>query len=175
MKRFAHISVFTLLLILPCLQAFAQKDIKVLDQASDAAIRSTFGAPKEMIRGYDNDFCYYYSDCSFSLAADSRALVSFQTESPKYCILTNLVSGGIRVGDNIAKLKRIDWSKTTYGRNKPGNNLKQLPEEPNEYIIFEDEIQSVYITVKNGYITFWLLDTKEEFPYEPYDNKNLLF
>lgn len=153
---------------------FAQIDIQTLNGMSDSQIKRIFGTPTNYIFGGPDEDChfYYFPDATVVQTDCGRDLYDFQTESPKYCILTKYISGGIKVGDPFSKLQSIDFSKVDYGRGKADNALTFLANAPSNdynYAIFQKEYHSVYFRVENGVITKWGFFSASDLPYEHYD------
>lgn len=149
----------------------AQRDVKTLNKISDSKLRSIMGTPKEYSDEME-DYYYYFNDATVVTSKNNRSLVSFQTSSSKYCILTKYISGGVKVGDPISKLQKVDFAKTAYGRNKSANGLTAYtPKHQNDYnyVVFQDEFQSVYFEIQNGIIKGWMLSSKLDTPYANYD------
>ena len=103
----------------------------------------------------------------------------FDTESPKYCILSDVVPGGIKVGTKLSDLEKFNFSKTRYGRNKPGNELKLdkgQPSDPSDkrYTIYGLEYCRINLRIKNGVVTGWQFLTAEN-DYEVNYDKSISF
>lgn len=129
----------------------------------------------------DEDFPEYdilsFRDTRLGIDRDTRGLVFFETTSNKYCVLSNLVSGGIKVGDNIARLHSVDFAASAYGRNKSCNGLKvvntydyQIFGHDANYVVYDSELCSVLFAIENNVVVAWAFITKEDIPYTPYDN-----
>ena len=160
----------TILVLLLGLSGFAQIDIKKLDRIGETAILRALGNPAEKWNYTDIDHypClgtatidgYGPSGCEIVIHPKDKELLFFDTESPKYCVLSDIVPGGIKVGSKLTVLQRYNFSKTKYGRNKTSNNLmlsKQKMDDPavKEYKIFGSEYKSITLYVKNGIVTGW--------------------
>lgn len=164
--------------------AYAQRDIKTLDGKTAQQIINIIGTPDskdfgESLPEYD---CLEYKDTYIAivhLGIDGKTTIidSFKTSSKKYCVLSHLVSGGIKVGDSLSKLQSIDFASTPYGRKKQANALKAFTEceytiygYDVNYVIYEQEYSSIYFAVQNGVIKAWSYECKPDSPYEPYDS-----
>jgi hypothetical protein len=158
-------------IILAVVPGYAQRDIKAINKVSDAQLRKILGNP-EKFEEEPLECYYFYKNATVVITKKTRILESFQTDSPDYCILTKYISGGIKVGDSISKLQKINFAKTDYGRNNTKNALTFIPDAPEgdyNYSVFEREFKTVYFRIENGIIKEWMLDTKEDTPYEPYN------
>ena len=171
---------------LTAVTAYAQRDIKTLEGKTGSQITRLTETPSSTDLGKTFSYLdiYKYKDTEFAIDRDSKTLDSFETTSDKYCVLSNLISGGIKVGDSLSKLQGFNFAKSKYGRNKPSNGLKNVntsefryPIFGNlaNYVVYEDEYQTIFISVKNGRITAWAYITKEDIPYSPYDTSNTLW
>jgi hypothetical protein len=168
------IFVVVFVLAAPGFPSFAQRDIKSLNGLSDAQIRQVLGNPVDYDAGSGGDACfYYYPAATIVMTADKREVENFNTDCPDYCVLTKFIRGGIKVGDSIEKLNRVDFSKVDYGRNNPQNALTFLPDASGNscnYVIFQKEAIRVYFKIENGVIKRWRLSTPRDIPYAPYDS-----
>lgn len=179
----------TILVLLLGLSSFAQTDIKKLNKIGEAAILRALGNPAEKWDVTDIDaypclgtvtmYGYGPSGCYLVISPKNKELLFFDTESPKYCVLSDIVPGGIKVGTNLSDLEKIDFSKTRYGRNKPGNELeldKEQPSDPSDkrYTIYGLEYCSINLRIKNGVVTGWQFDTADN-DYEIYYDKSIDF
>ena len=109
----------------------------------------------------------------------SHELIDFSTNSKKYCILSDVVPGGVKVGTKISDLQKYDFSNTRYGRNKPGNAIKATGENNvqngKEYIIYGEEYQYISLYVKNGIVILWQFITNEQEDYKFFDHSVSFF
>lgn len=159
--------------------AFAQRDIKTFEGKTTAAVIDLIGKPLVLLEDDDTTEdadVLTCQDTRLALNKNTRGLVFFETASSKYCIFSLLISGGIKVGDSLARLQSIDFSQTAYGRSKPSNRLKTFDSfsyevfgHPANYVVYESEYCSVYFCVENNTIAAWSYLTKEDAPYWPYD------
>ena len=130
----------------PCI---AQRDIKTFDRIGREAIIAILGEPdgKEywggVMEGYD---AVQYPDTYICLDEDTDELVGFNTNSPDFCVLSDFIAGGFRVGDSFEKLKTFDFVHSRYGKNRVGNALKLLDSstERDYYIIYSKERKRFY-------------------------------
>ena len=171
--------VTILSLALVCVSVHAQRDIKTLEGMTSSQIRTIMGTPKSADLGesFSDVDIYEYDDTRFGIMRNNRRnLDFFVTKSSKYCVLSGLIPGGIRVGDDISKLMDFDFANCAYGRNKASNALKSnqkvvhdLLGYASNYVIFEDEYNSIYITIKDNKVVAWGFSSKADEPYTPYD------
>lgn len=183
MKR--RLFILTTLILVTC-AAHAQRDIKTLEGKTSSQITKLTGTPSSTDLGKTFSYLdiYEYKDTKFAIDRDSKTIDSFETTSNKYCILSDLISGGIKVGDCLSKLQGFDFARSKYGRNKSSNALKNVNTSEFRYPIFgnmanyvvnESEYETIFFSVKNGKITAWAYITKEDSPYSPYDSSNTLW
>ena len=165
-----------MLATIPC---FAQRDIKWFDQKTPEQIIAEYGTPTTMdLSGaersdYMCDFALFYPHFEILLNKffqDSRQsyIEVFATDSPDFVVLSDIIPGGIRVGDTISKLQSFDFSATKAGRNRPENNLRKEELEcgfgdyPEHYAVLSLESQWVGIDAENGIIKSWSLFSKPD-------------
>ena len=134
---------------------------------------------------YDSDQANYMSDYTLfyehfhlflSKSADNLALLDcFETDSSLFSVASQLISGGIHVGQSISSLMSIDFVHSSYGRNKSGNGLMSIDypymilDKAANYILFREEYEYIVISVEDGIVTAWSYCTKEDTPYPEYD------
>lgn len=186
MKRFLTLVA---LLIATAVTMSAQTDIKKLNKIGEAAILRALGNPAEKWDVTDIDaypclgtvtmYGYGPSGCYLIISPKNKELLFFDTESPKYCILSDVVPGGIKVGTKLSDLEKFNFSKTRYGRNKPGNELKLdkgQPSDPSDkrYTIYGLEYCRINLRIKNGVVTGWQFLTAEN-DYEVNYDKSISF
>lgn len=174
MKRIIALSSFLLITV----AAYSQRDIKTLEGLTSEEIIQVLGNPTSSDLGisFPDVDIYEYPDTRFGILKNSNTIDYFTTKSSKYCILSNIVSGGICVGDSISKLRNVDFTKCAYGRNKKSNAFKGSPKVVHDligyasnFVIFEDEYHSIYISISDDKVVAWGFSTKGDAPYEPYD------
>lgn len=172
MKRILILLAF---LIGSAVTASAQTDIKKLDKVGETAILKVLGNPSEKWELTDMDHYprlgsatkdgYGPSKCEIVIHPKSKELIFFDTESPKYCVLSDIVPGGIKVGTKMSTLKKYSFYKTKYGRNKPANELTLDPETASfsekTYVIYGKEYKRIVLFVKNDVVTGWQFYTAE--------------
>jgi len=154
----------------PC---FAQWDIKIFDGIGKDAIIQILGVPDSDQRRTDwTDDCividYRYSaeypGTSMILEEETLELIGFNTESPAFCILSDYIPGGVKVGDGLAKLQSFDFVHTAYGKDNPGNALKLIDSssERDYYEIYGKERVSFRFCIKNGIIIGMDMDALDQ-------------
>lgn len=167
-----------LVLALVTFAAGAQTDIKNIEGKTGTQITRITGTPssKDLGDSFPDVDIYEYSDTRFGILRDTKKIDFFVTKSTKYCVLSGLIPGGIRVGDSLSKLRGFDFAGCAYGRGKPSNAFKGNPGMivdlmgyDSNYVIFEDEYHTIYIAVRNNKVVAWSYGTKADAPYEPYD------
>lgn len=126
MKKILSVAI----LFFTSLICFAQRDIATLEGKTPNQIISIIGTPKVIDNvGHTCSVTLIYDDCVVFLDeigedGGEYSLCGFETNSPSYCILSDLVSGGIRVGDSISKLQSIDFVNSKYGKGNTQNAFK---------------------------------------------------
>jgi hypothetical protein len=180
--------------VLSSITAFAQTDIKSFDKIGPNAVLNklySLGFYQEVdeIENYiyweeSDDGIYLehskgeYLNPMVSLADESYDLIGFETTSNVFLFLTDYLPGGIKVGDPITKPLGIEFSKTRYGRGKVKNNChlsRKTSSGKDVYIIFEEELYHVSLTVKNGIIDSIVFIRRHDEPYDNYDYSNTIF
>lgn len=114
-----------------------------------------------------SDATLLYNDTGIYLlksANESYILEGFETKSPNYCFLSDVVPGGIKVGDKLIDFKDIDFVHSIYGKGKADNGLKNDSEGTallfncggeyylSNYVIFEKEEYSYRLSITNGIV-----------------------
>lgn len=185
MKKIVVLAVVALLAVIP---AAAQKDLSQLNKMTDAQIKNTFGQPKKYTdeHEYTGGSFFEYDDMRIFFCHSEnnsvRLIDCFQICSSRVKLLSNFITGGVKVGDRFSKIENFDFSKTRYGRGNAANGLKEtdfayhiLDKYPVNYVIFSEEMVSVYLCVQNGVIKAMSMVTMEDAPYEGYDFSNYFF
>lgn len=118
-----------------------------------------------------------YIDPIVVLADGTYSLIGFETSSSEFLFLTDYVSGGIKVGDNISKAQKVSFSSTKYGRGKVKNNCRKTDSglSGDVYQIFGEELFYITLIVNNQRITTIIYAMAEEEPYAGYDYSNVMF
>ena len=174
-------------IMMSVLSAYAQIDIKQFNKVGPEAISALLGNPPEQWEDNLYPDCLILGDeeyiegvCSFNarIVLDDKnySLIGFNTNSPNYCVLSDYISGGVKVGDPISKMENYDFVHTKYGRNKDSNAFRLLTSmgETKEYGVFLDEFQFLFFYVSNGIILSIAFGTSEDDP-PGYDYTNRLF
>lgn len=174
------ISVAALFLI--SLICFAQRDIKTLNYLSPEDVITLLGSPNDVdytwmtIDGESvlGDACLTYDKTSIVInGGESYGIDYFCTEDSLFCVLSDYISGGIKVGDSFDKLQAYDFVNSTYGRGKPENGLVLM--DTNRYSVFFGEYQRLFFTVMDNIIIKVEYSEAEDQPYPDYDFANKLF
>ena len=162
--------------------AFAQRDIKSFDNLSPEGVISILGNPIEVdynwLRIGDErvlgDACLTYDRTTIVInGGESYSLDYFCTEDSQFCVLSDYISGGIKVGDPLNKLQSYVFVNSVYGRGKPENGLLLI--DSNRYAVFFDEYQRLFFTVIDNLIVKIEYSEAEDLPYPNYDFSNKLF
>ena len=175
MKRILN-CFLVLVLALPC---YAQRDVKTLNKIGHEKIIKLLGVPTGQ-DGIDNYFpdtviMEYPDDTRFCFDADTWELTGFNTNSSKYCILSDYVKGGFKVGDRFSKVKAFDFVHSKYGKNRKENALRLIDsnERRDYYVIYAKEKIHFFFRVKDGIIIGIDMGTPEE--DTGYDKTNKLW
>ena len=131
-------AVLTLVMIVPC---FAKRDVKTLDKIGRQKVLQILGEPITTEIWEDAEILEYPDATRFCFDENSWELVGFNINSAKYCVLSDYVKGGFKVGDKFSKVQKFDFVHSKYGRNRPGNALKLVDStaEREYYKVFSDE------------------------------------
>ncbi|MBP5549200.1 MAG: hypothetical protein J6X63_01800 [Bacteroidales bacterium] len=157
MKRIYALIVM-LLAAIPCM---AQIDIATLDGKTPDEVIKMFGTPVDQDRDrmdYDCDAVLIYKNCKIYLdkvynndeSLKGYTLCAFETDSPSFCILSDVYPGGIKVGDKAADLEKFDFANCKYGNHRTENNFTKI--HATEYILFKERYEHYYFTVQDGII-----------------------
>jgi hypothetical protein len=170
MKRIITI-IICLITIIPC---FAQRDIKVFNWIGRDRIIEILGIPDPKVPDDSEwlpelDFLRY-KNTVIEIYKDSGEISRFITSSPEFCILSDYVPGGFKVGDPVSKLKSFDFAKSKYGRNDPGNALKRMNSAGEWYVAYQKEYYFITFKIENNRISKIIFHASEDLPYEGYKN-----
>lgn len=149
------------------ISGFAQRDIKTFDKIGRDAIIAILGQPDGnlywggVMEGAD---AVQYPDTYVCLDESTSELVGFNTTSPEFCVLSDYIQGGFKVGDSFAKLKNFDFVHSKYGKNRPGNALELVDSsaERDYYAAYGQERKMFFFSVKDGVIIGIDLATMDE-------------
>ena len=163
MKRYI-ILIIGVMLGIP---GFAQRDIKTLDKIGRDAIIAIGGQPdgKEYWGGImDGCEAIQYPDTYICLDEKTSELIGFNSISSSFCVLSDYIRGGFKVGDSLAKLKSFDFVHSKYGKNRAGNALKLVDsnEERDYYGAYQEERTNFFFVVKKGVIKEIILSTLDD-------------
>ena len=163
MKRYI-ILIIGVMLGIP---GFAQRDIKTLDKIGRDAIIAIVGQPdgKEYWGGImDGCEAIQYPDTYICLDEKTSELIGFNSISSSFCVLSDYIRGGFKVGDSLAKLKSFDFVHSKYGKNRAGNALKLVDsnEERDYYVAYQEERTNFFFVVKKGVIKEIILSTLDD-------------
>lgn len=173
MKKFILICAAALL-VFSSVCAYAQTDVRSLNKVSRQTLVSLLGNPTDKWTVDD----YWDADHLNSLKKKveicvdkNGGIIYFYASSNKFCLLSDLFSGGIKVGDNISKVKSYDFVNCKYGKGKAGNALFKESElynsnasvHKNWYFALHDEYHFIQIqTDDNGIIKKIGVSTHDE-------------
>ena len=171
--------VLFILAVLMSIHCFAQRDIKTFEDMSPEDVKALYGTPLVDDDSFDNysayvifyeHFKFYYCELENAQGQMYYHMADFETDSPLFCVLSDYIEGGIKVGDPLSRLQSIDFQHCPYGLNKSGNALKvsTLPYpifgHPTNYVAFDEQYLSLFFAVEDGVITAFSLLSKEDDP-----------
>ena len=162
--------VLLLVLLLPAVAVRAQRvrnkplDITLANIKSDEVI-PLFGKPVQVdSNGIDGSLIIEYPHATFVYCetwdpeheerGPEYAWDGFSTDSPDFCILSDCFPGGIRVGDRIERIRKLDIVHSKPGKGREENGLKKMAwkTENEHYLILGEEFDHFYLEVKDSVI-----------------------
>lgn len=163
MKRY----IILFLIVYLSIPGFAQRDIKTFDKIGRDAIIAIVGQPdgKEYWGGIMDGYeAIQYPDTYICLDEETSELVGFNSTSSSFCVLSDFIRGGFKVGDSLAKLKNFDFVHSKYGKNRAGNALKLIDSNKDRdyYGAYQEERKSFFFVVKKGVIKEIILSTLDD-------------
>lgn len=139
---------------LPCLAQVT--DIKELVEKTPEEIIALYGEPQDTDRGakYPTALTMDYGDIVFSYKekAGNYRCTDIAFSSGKFCVMSDFLDGGFRVGDSFGKLSAFDFVHTPYGRGNHSNRLKLASDEKLLYYAYSEEFDQIYFEVEEGRI-----------------------
>ena len=161
--------------MIPC---FAQRDIKVFNRIGRDRIIKILGTPDPA--DPDDDLLpeilvIRYKNTIIEIDKDSGEISRFITSSPEFCVLSDYVPDGFKVGDPVSKLKSFDFAKSKYRRNDPGNALKRMDSAGEWYVAYQKEYYFITFEIADNRISTIVFHSSQDLPYEGYDNPYCLW
>ncbi len=138
---------------------YPERDFRELDGVGLDAIRKKlwlddeYGGkyvPKELA-GQSGILFINLPGMSIYLDKSSNKILGLTTDFPSTYFLTDIIPGGLKVGDSVDRLKSYDYINSKYGHGDFGNDLKHLRE--NYYGLFLKEWGKYYFTIAKGKIS----------------------
>ena len=176
---------FAILLFSISIRAFCQTDIKTYNNMTQEQVIAAIGEPDEIEEGMDCCNLLRYCEKKLVVVVNtmSHHLEGFTCASPDFCILSDYIPGGIRVGDPASKLENYDFASSRYGRNKKENGLTRLPgdqrsfcyDHNTNYIVYQKEFQTIEFAITDNLVQGFVYYTADDTPYLPYDYSNKLW
>lgn len=177
--------IFCAILLISFENLYSQNDIKTFDKKGENYIISLFGQynSKEVVDFDGSWIKLNYNCCEIGLSQTDSHLDWMIIWSDSMCVLSDYIDGGVKVGDSISKLLGVDFSSTEYGRNKKGNNLCPIQQQPFfigdcphnfNYTVFGKEYQYFMFAVENNIIKAISFRTADEVP-PGYDLNNKIW
>ncbi|MBR2227055.1 MAG: hypothetical protein IJ893_04215, partial [Bacteroidales bacterium] len=163
--------LFTLLSVLP-LQAQRVRnkpfDVTLRDYTIDEVVQ-LFGKPVQIDSGLiDGGLAVEYPHAQFYYIAvwnntpsegswgepDYYAPDGFSTDSPDFCFFSDCFPGGIRVGDRIERIRKLDIVHSRVGKGRPENALRKMDwkTENDHFEILGAEYDHFYLEVKDSVV-----------------------
>ncbi|MCR5362994.1 MAG: hypothetical protein K6E44_00285 [Bacteroidales bacterium] len=158
------------------IQAFGQAiDFKHLVTKSPQEMHALYSNSEVITDDYyfyelrNEDFEIGYVKVYNALLGEGVEVGDFIIKTPNFCILSDYIEGGLKVGDSFERLQSFDFVNTPYGRGIPGNTLVQL-DNNNLYLAYGEEYWQIYFIVKNGVITRIHFGSQQDIPSPNYSN-----
>ncbi len=153
-----------IILLVSGIQVFAQvTDIKYLVNKTPQEVVNLYpGSTLNDDAVWDYGYNAIIDNDSFKIAyicVDNEYSVSYLSfTSNAFCVFSDYVNGGIKIGDSYHKLSSIDFASTSYGRGRAGNRLQ--PCETNDlYVAYRLEYNQFYFRIEEGIITEIIFDS----------------
>ena len=171
--------LFFLITLSLCLPSLAQTDIRTLSSKDSKDLMSQFGKPLTEDHGvnYACADALIYQDCEFYLekvrrnGVEGRSLGEFGTNSTKFCFLSDVYPGGIKVGTKLSDLQKFDFVNCKYGKKLSDNRLRELTSSDIKFVSFKKKATHIlfgknfrfyYLTVENGVVVEWGMSTQAD-------------
>lgn len=184
MKQKSILIILALLITIPTM---AQTNLVDLYQANDSQVRARFGEPIqcEIPEGFGG-YCYEYENMVFwyDNTTGNRHLEGFEIANNRVKVLTNFITGGVKVGDSFSKVLNANFIHTKYGKNNSKNGLQTETgyllscggvDINSTHILFKEEYQYFVFTVENNIIKAIAMYSKDDCPDEGYSYSNSVF
>lgn len=169
MKRLLSALFYFIAFALSTGELFAQIDIQTFEGKSTDYVIFRLGNPlTKTIGEYEGSYTVLeYHNFRICIYDDSNKVLAARISTPDICILSDYISGGLRVGDNISKIIGVDFSarkdnpayffekSPTFSKE---DNLKKLvPELPHHgytfnYVLFREHELTCMFAVENDII-----------------------
>lgn len=156
--------LLALSLVLP-LQAQRVKDKPfdlTLREYTPAEIEQLFGKPEELdplewdgsLMKYPHVSFYFEESWDPHHPEEEPVLIweGFLTDSPDFCILSQDFKGGIKVGDSLEKILKLDFAHTSRGKGREKNGPRIVVDHGTsaQYVIFGEEYERIFLNFENG-------------------------
>ena len=164
--------------------ALAQIDIRSLSGKDFQTLVKQFGTPVEEDHGTNymcadvllyNHFTIYL-DKVYKNGKEQRSLGAFVTDSDRFCFLSDVYPGGLKVGTKLSDLQRFDFVNCKYGKGLAANGLRKASANEIQYkvfkttanyFLFKANYRYYYFTVEDGKIVEWAMTTKADAAPDP--------
>jgi hypothetical protein len=173
--------IFIFAALVTGIQAFGQvTDIKYLATKTPQEIVALYpGSTINTNARWDYDVDVLIENSDFEIGYDrlidgTYSINYFDFTSSLFCLFSDYIAGGIKIGDSLERLSSIDFAHTPYGRGKTENNLELV--SPNLYQAYKTEGFYFYFELEDGVIAKILISTIADCnpndinPYSPFGN-----
>lgn len=170
-------SIIIALQLVSAITASAQTDIKTFENKDYDYFIETYGQPiVESTSEKESDVIWLeFSDFFVAFDFETKKLCKCYFTRADFCILSDYIDGGIKIGDSITRLKNVDFAITKYGRNKERNGLSAYQGKLYNYVIFQEEMHHIYFSIKKGIIKEIMFVAEQDCPYPKYDFSNKIW
>ncbi|MBR5384917.1 MAG: hypothetical protein IK143_03490 [Bacteroidales bacterium] len=169
MKKF----IFCAIVVLNTISAFSQTDIKDIFFRNPSEIIAMYGEPVIKDKGfeYPASLTLAYDDCVIAYDTDEDDVYcpcSFIFYTDRFCILSDYIDGGIKIGDSLEKLLAFDFPATEYGQGKMENKLKKIASM--QYMAYSEEYFRFYFNIEDNRIVLIQFGSIEDASGHDYAN-----
>jgi hypothetical protein len=163
------------------IQAFGQvTDIKYLATKTPQEIVNMYDNSRIITDQWEYDVQLAVENDDFVVGYDisengSPSIHFFSFTSSLFCVFSDYIDGGIKIGDNLSRLQLIDFVNTPYGRGRQENALSQLNGNWLQAYSYENA-GFFFFKILDGYISEIYYKVKEDCnpndinPYSPFGN-----
>lgn len=179
MRRYFNIFILAAAFLFPSGRAYAQRDVETFIRGNSLQkIISIYGSPLER-EEFDGESGYCttlrYQDFYVTILHELDRVDGIIIFSDKLCVLSSVIPGGIKVGDDISKYKYFDFTSKVTGKHYEANGFVLLSEPYREYpskrefnygILSKGHPYRIRFAVESGIIREILLDFLDDYPQQ---------